>query len=515
MSPIGDHAKRSSLHIKPRGPDNNKSVEYKDKLFVFYRLAINDLSDNGMQPFETDDFIFMCNGEIYNHKHLVNTFCYTLTSESDCEIIPYLIRDFGIEVALSMIQGVFAFIFYDKRTDHYLVARDRVGIKSLYTGVNDKNISFCSEMKGLIDTCSYCNMFPAGNFYDSKHGTFTPYESMDFDEMNSVELSTEVIKKEIKSLLVEAVKVRCISSDRPIGCFLSGGLDSSLIAAIVCKHHTDGKVKTFSVGLENATDLLAARKVATHIGSDHHELILTEKQMLDAIPMVIKRIESYDITTVRASTPMVLLSDWIKEHFDTTVIFSGEGADELSGSYKYFNNSPGFTETQIECTRLLKDLQYFDVLRCDKCVSGSGLEARVPFLDFNFVKFYMRIHPSLKDNSQIEKLLLRESFKDDDILPLDILYRKKEAFSDGCSSVENSWFDIINTHCDRIISDQEYDTGLAIFDKLHIKPISKESYWYLTIFCEYYPGQEHIVPYFWLPKWTNMKKPPISARLIL
>ena len=288
-------------------------------------------------------------------------------------------------------------------------------------------------------------------------------------------MSVNDIKNTIKSKLETAVKIRCDNTDRPVGCFLSGGLDSSLVAALVSKFMKN-KIKTFSVGLEGATDLIAARKVADYIGSEHHELIVSEQDMLNAIPKVIERIETYDITTVRASTPMVLLSDWIKKNHKTTVIFSGEGADELSGSYKYFDYSPSPEETQKECVRLIKDLQNFDVLRCDKCVSGSSLEARVPFLDFDFVKFYMRIPNHLKTNIIIEKHLLRESFKHDKLLPEDILYRSKEAFSDGCSSVDNSWYAIIENHCNKIIDTEQYNK-----DKDHFEintPISKESYWY-------------------------------------
>lgn len=236
-------------------------------------------------------------------------------------------------------------------------------------------------------------VFAPCHFYDSSTGEMSPYDIMNFDKLPYLSLTSNDIKTKINQLVKEAVKIRCETTERPFGCFLSGGLDSSLVAAIVSKH-VPGKLKTFSVGLQNATDLLAAKQVADYIGSDHHELILTESEMLDAIPGVIQQIESYDVTTVRASTPMVLLSRWIKQNTDVTVLFSGEGADELSGSYRYFDKSPNPLETQRECTRLLNDLHLFDVLRCDKSVSGCGLEPRVPFLDFNFVNFYMRIDRS-------------------------------------------------------------------------------------------------------------------------
>jgi len=498
--------------LNPRGPDSTLVVKHGKSEFVFHRLSINDVSPSGMQPFETSEFIFMCNGEIYNHEFLKTKLKFPLQGASDCEIIPHLIKDFGPSTALSLIEGVFAFVYYDKLTDRTIVARDRLGVKSLYKGVTTNHgIVISSELKGLHSICVECDIVPPCHYYDSVINQVTPYDSLDFDHMKPVSMTEADIKLQIRSRLIEAVRVRCNTTDRPVGCFLSGGLDSSLVAALVNKA-IPGRIKTFSVGLPNATDLLAARDAAAYIGSEHHELVVTEEDMISAIPMVIKRIESYDVTTVRASTPMVLLSDWIKKNFDTTVIFSGEGADELSGSYKYFNYSPSADATQRECVRLLKDLHMFDILRCDKSVSGSGLEARVPFLDFNFVNFYMRIDPSLKCNKIIEKRLLREAFVDDKLLPSHILFRKKEAFSDGCSSLDKSWFQIINDHCDRIIPDDQYNNNKGVFT--HNTPISKESYWYRIVFEHYYPGRSDTIPYLWLPKWTSIEHPPVSARLI-
>ena len=311
-------------------------------------------------------------------------------------------------------------------------------------------------------------------------------------------------------ILTNCVNIRCETTDRPVGCFLSGGLDSSLVASLVAKYMKKTKLLTFSVGMEGATDLIAARKVADYIGSEHHELVVLKEDMIAAIPRVIERIESYDITTVRASTGMVLLSDYIKKNFDTTVIFSGEGADELSGSYKYFDNAPTAEDMQAESTRLVKDLQYYDVLRCDKSVSGAGLEARTPILDMKFVDFYMRINPIYKRNHPIEKRLLREAFRPYELLPQEILDRKKEAFSDGVSDLETPWFKIIQDHCDTIISDSDFSNMVLAYD--HNVPFSKESLWYRQIFERFYPNRANTIPYFWLPKWTTEKDP--SARLL-
>jgi len=503
---------RSSDSLKPRGPDAARHLEHGGCFFAFRRLAINDVSDAGMQPFVTAKHILICNGEIYNSRELQARFSYDLKSKSDCEIISHLVDDVGIGPALSLLQGVFAFVLYDKQTHEFVVARDAVGIKSLY--MNKERDVFGSELKALHPLCtSRIDMFPAGHYYESKSRRFVRHAVLDYQPDGlHVDLPIEKIHEEIRDRLSEAVRVRCVTSDRPVGCFLSGGLDSSLVAGLAARY-LPGKLLTFSVGMENATDLAAARLVAEHIGSEHHELVVSEKEMLDAIPRVIRRIESYDTTTVRASTGMVLLSDWIKANFPTTVVFSGEGADELSGSYKYFDKAPSPWEMQKESSRLLGDLQYFDVLRCDKSVSGSGLEARTPFLDMNFVSFYMRLDPRLKSNDVIEKNVLRNAFKGCNVIPDAILNRKKEAFSDGCSSMEKPWFSIIQAKCDEMISDDEWK---YMRDKyLHNKPTTKEGYWFRSIFEKWYEGRGSIVPYIWLPKWTGLSEPPVSARLLV
>lgn len=540
----------SSKTLSARGPDAFKEILIDGHFFAFHRLKINDLSDLGMQPWVTADYVFMCNGEIYNSDYLRSLTQKTLHSTSDCEVVPHIINEYGIDAALAMIHGVFAFVFVCRKTNRVIIARDAIGIKSLYIGLRDdevfiqdemtgiqddilngRNIVVASEMKALHPICaeSSVSQFPAGHYYDSKIGTMCRWTNLNY--LPRIPKAVAVytgdigsVHHEIRTRLEEAVKIRLDTSDRPVGCFLSGGLDSSLVAAIaskLVKDRSNGKekIKTFSVGIKGATDLESAKAVACWIGSEHHELILTEKDMIRAIPKTIKRIESYDVTTVRASTPMVILSDWIKKNFDTTVLFSGEGADELSGSYRYFQKAPSSSEFQKESVRLVKDLQYFDVLRCDKSVSGSGLEARTPFFDMNFVNFYMRIDPALKQwggkSKIIEKQLLRDSFKPQNgergLLPPILLYRRKEAFSDGCSSMERPWFKVIDDHVNSIISDFEFEDKR---NKFHInKPISKEGYWFRSIYEAFYPGRGAVVPYIWRPKWTTETNP--SARLLM
>jgi asparagine synthase (glutamine-hydrolysing) len=314
-------------------------------------------------------------------------------------------------------------------------------------------------------------------------------------------------------------------SDRPIGCLLSGGLDSSLITSIVSRlyrelGHTD-KLRTFSVGLEGSTDLRYARMVADYLDTNHTELILTEEDMLAAIPEVIKMTETYDTTTVRASTPMYLLCKHIKETTDITVLFSGEGSDEASGSYLYFHNAPSVDEFHKETMRLLKDLSYFDVLRCDKSTAGAGLEVRVPFLDRDFLDFYMSIPPRMKipSYSYIEKYLLRKAFDTEEdkyglyytkgYLPYDVLWRQKEGMSDGVSSKTRGWFQVIQEHVQKLDSE-----GLIpSVNYTHNPPLIKESEWYRQIYNQLYPGCDELIPYYWLPRWCGDVKDP-SARVL-
>jgi asparagine synthase (glutamine-hydrolysing) len=310
-----------------------------------------------------------------------------------------------------------------------------------------------------------------------------------------------------------------VDSKEMIGCLLSGGLDSSIISALVAENFLNKKdLHTFSIGLKDSVDLKYAKVVAEYLGTTHHEIIVSEKEMLESIPEVIKQIESFDITTIRASTPMYLLSKYIKNNTNIKVVFSGEGSDEASGSYIYFHNAPNPLEFQNECLRLLQDLHYFDLLRADKTTSGNGLELRVPFMDINFLKFYMSIDPKLKmpKNFGIEKYILRKSFEN--ILPKNIIYRTKEAFSDGISSQTNSWFNIIQKYINEKISDLEFSSTIESMKSLNLPiiPETKESlYYYLTYksFYKDFINYNFIIPYYWLPKWSGDIKEP-SARVL-
>jgi len=511
-----------AMKSKHRGPDNSVVAAIGKHTFIFHRLSIMDPSMRGNQPMmhpSDSNIVLMCNGEIYNYKHLCEKYMYKMVSGSDCEVILHLYKQFGIEDTIKQLDGAFAFILYDGNTNQVYAGRDPFGIRSLYIGYTaENNVVISSELKSVAPLCVYTRHFTPGCWWTmEKPYRFSFYERLKFSyymTMNASQHNEEEVQKRIVYLLTNAVQKRTMS-DREIGCFLSGGLDSSLVAALLSKEFSDPKkLHTYAIGMEGGTDLKYARMVAEHLGTTHHEVIVTKKEMLEALPDVVRQIESYDTTTVRASTPMFLLSKWIKKNTNTTVVFSGEGSDELSGSYMYFHKCPSQKSFQSETVRLAQDLYYFDVLRCDKSVSVAGLEARVPFLDMDFVRYYMQIPLEYKvPRNGIEKYLLRKSFESSKLLPKEVLWRTKEAFSDGCSSNEDSWYKIIQTFVDEQISDEDYEYQRKCF--VHNEPQLKETLYYRKLFEKNYPGCSHerILPYLWMPKWTETVNDP-SARVL-
>ena len=489
--PIPNEYTDACIH---RGPDQTDTQTYFDgKLsLTFHRLAINGLSEKGMQPFKLNNYILMCNGEIYNYKELAEEHNIELTSGSDCEVIIPLVEKYGVEETVSMLDGVFGITLWNTTTNILWVARDPIGVRPIFWGTNESgDYIIASEAKCFPHNFN-CQQLLSGSImrisFDDMY--IQPYWSLPRTKCplmtNNMNISSD-----INSILTEAVKKRLIS-DRPIGCFLSGGLDSSIIASILTRllRVENKKLKTFSVGLEGSPDIEAARIVSKYLDTDHHELIVTEDDLFNNIEPTIKQIESYDITTVRASTPMYLLSKWISKNTDVIVLFSGEGSDELFGSYLYFKNAPDLNSFQQETHRLIEDLPYFDVLRSDRSTAGAGLEIRVPFLDKKFVSYITSLPPNYKiinDNTQIEKAILRDAFKD--YLPDSIINRRKEAFSDGVSKEERSWYKIIQER------------------------VSEEQY-YKDIFNKYYPGRDNLIPYLWLPKWSGDTNNEPSARVL-
>jgi asparagine synthase (glutamine-hydrolysing) len=492
---------KEAMKIKSRGPDNTVTRIINNNFIMFHRLKINDISDNGNQPIiHPNDYnlILICNGEIYNHKSLIETYNFKTKSDSDCEVIIHLYEKFGIEKTVKLLDGVFAFAIIDNNKNKIFAARDPIGVRSLYIGKNDENIVISSELKSLNNLTDNITQFKPGHYWCNEKG-YQQYYFLDFPCIQDSE--TEILEN-IKKLLEKSVKKRMLS-DRPIGCLLSGGLDSSLITSLVSKYYKKGELYTFSVGLEGSEDLRYAKKVADFLETSHYEIILSEEEMLDAIKEVIYVTESYDTTTIRASTPMYLLCKYIKENTDITVVFSGEGSDEASGSYMYFHNAPNEIEFQDECVRLIKDLSYFDVLRCDKCISDAGLEARVPFLDKEFLKYYMSINSRYKmpKNYKMEKFLLRKSFDNNSYLPDEVLWRMKEGMSDGVSSQKKGWFQIIQDHVNQKMSDDHFNSEIKKYN--FNPPKTKEALYFREIYNNHFKSADKLIPYYWLPKWCG------------
>lgn len=504
--------------IKSRGPDNSQFISINNNIHLgFHRLCINDLSKKGDQPIyhpEDENLILICNGEIYNFKDLKeeNSFM-NYASSSDCEIILWLYQKYGIERTVTLLDGVFSFIIVDLNINKIFAARDPFGIRPMFLGNIEDEILISSEIKSISDFCDNIIPFNPGCWWSKEDG-FNRYYSYDYT-MNNISANLPDIDdycKNIKIKLNNAVEKRLLS-DRKIGCLLSGGVDSSLIAALVAKHYKKGELETFSIGIKGAVDLEYAQMVADHIGSKHHSIELTEQDMLNAIPEVIYNIESMDTTTVRASVPNYLVSKYIKENTDCKVIFQGDGMDEVGGSYLYLANAPSDLEYHNECINLLREIHAFDVLRADRTISDNGLEPRTPFLDKSFVNYYMSIPVELRmHNDKIEKYILRKSFENDNLLPDEVLWRRKEAFSDGCSSEKKSWAHIIKEHVNDIINDEEFNQLSEQYT--HNKPLLKESLYYRIIFDKYYKKFSNIIPHFWMPKWTKSDVIDPSARIL-
>jgi asparagine synthase (glutamine-hydrolysing) len=524
---------------KNRGPEFSILKNYDNIKIGFHRLAINGLNTESNQPFEINNNILICNGEIYNFKQLAQENSITLTTDSDCEIILHLYLMYGIEYTLSLLDGVFSFIIYDKNNNNLIIARDPYGVRPLYYFFENDIISFASELKALYDLSllknNIHNFIPGhymiinnisnniSNNFSNNLSNYNYYKYTTFPCDNIKYKLNNYLNKYIIKYITYAVKKRVVGTcERPVGCLLSGGLDSSLIAALVNKFYkSTTQLQTFSIGLPGSEDLKYAAIVAKHLGTKHHEIILTEDQFFNAIPEVIKTIESYDTTTVRASVGNYLVGKYIKENTDCKVIFNGDGADELMGGYLYFKQAPNAYEFDKECRRLLKDIHMYDVLRSDRCISSHGLEPRTPFLDRKWVEFYLSIDKQMRFNTtkdKCEKYLIRKAFNEIDpkLLPPEILWRTKEAFSDGVSSLTKSWFQIIqdkiNLEFNTPYYNEEHNLKFilnSIIEKYkkdynsNTKPITYEQAYYRYIYNLNYSSTDHLIPYFWMPKYVD------------
>ncbi len=499
--------------IKHRGPDHSEFTTIKDGLhFGFHRLMINGQDSESNQPFYIDGIWLIANAEIFNYKGLAQKHEINLLTNSDCEILIHLYKKLGMPAMLNELVAEYAFILYDETKDKLFVCRDHLGVRGLYYGQDDHGgMYFASEAKALT-FCTKVKQFLPRHFWDSDTYGFTNYYKFKFKP--TIDQSEETHTKRINTLLTKAVKERMLS-ERKIGCLLSGGLDSSLVSAIVAKNFKDPKeLETFSIGLEGSPDIEAAQAVAEHIGTTHHSIVMTEEEFLEGLEETVYITGSYDVTTIRASVGHQLVSNWVKENSDVKVLFTGETIDEM-GSYLYFQQAPNPEAFQEEGIRLLRDIHFFDMLRGDRSISSAGIEARVPFADKAFVEYYMSIDPKLRmfdGEERIEKYLLRKAFEKDHLLPAEVLWRRKNGFSDSVSKKNRSWSEIIRDYIDKKISDGEY---LEAKEKeLLDGPPTKEAYFYKKLFIEHYGVNNlHLTPYQWLPKWCGEVIDP-SARVL-
>lgn len=549
----------------PRGPESTQDVHFQEVDFYFHRLAINGLDTISMQPITIGNITLMCNGEIYNYKELFDLHPnIEPTTNSDCEIIIHMYKLYGMKRTLQMLDGVFAFVLHhydytEGNTDKLFFGRDPFGVRPLFFYKNPDNpfIALSSEVKVISNLLSSFKDGPSNNIIPVKPGTFTFMEkqfkvhsyweiSNNEERYFSLNYHPDVLKNvfpggtpiitacsSIYQNLLNAVKKRIVgTTDRPVACLLSGGLDSSLIASIVSKYVPE--LHTFSIGMPGSKDLECARVVANHIKSIHHEVVVSKDDFFAAIPNVILNIESYDTTTVRASVGNYLIGQYISTNFPHKVIFNGDGSDELTGGYIYMLHAPNNIEFDNECKRLLDDIHYFDVLRSDRSISSNGLEPRTPFLDKTFITEYLNIPAAVRNprstynthcqlwdthasyyqkkglnnianiiRSRPEKLLLRYAIDTmaNGLLPASILWRSKEAFSDGVSGKGESWFEVIANKL------EGYESNMDVYKHFstegHNPPSTVEQLYYRQVYSEFFPNTDKLIPYFWMPKYVD------------
>ena len=494
-APLRARALRLSRLQRHRGPDWSGVWSGGRAVLAHERLAIVDVL-HGAQPLlnGAGTHALAVNGEIYNHRELRASLKepYAFQTESDCEVILALYREKGADF-LDDLNGIFAFVLYDAERDRYLIGRDHLGIVPLYTGHDEQgNLHVASEMKALTPVCKSVREFPAGHVWDSLEGAPRRWYTREWRSYDAV-AGAPAEASALRAALEDAVR-RQLMSDVPYGVLLSGGLDSSIIAAAAARFaerrvEDEGRsaawwprLHTFAIGLEGAApDLPRAREVAEHIGSVHHEFHFTAQEGIDALSDVIHHLETYDVTTVRASTPMYLMARRIRA-MGIKMVLSGEGSDELFGGYLYFHRAPDARSFHDETVRKLDRLHAYDCLRANKSMAAWGVEARVPFLDKEFMDVAMSIDPAAKmaGGGKMEKHLLREAFADS--LPASVAWRQKEQFSDG---VGYGWIDALRAHAEALVSDR--DLAQARWRFPHNPPATKEAYLYRTLFAEHFP----------------------------
>lgn len=492
-----------------RGPDCKRIEKGAYGIMGFHRLAIMGIDERGMQPMHMGDELLVCNGEIYNFRVIRNQLeekGYVFHSESDCEVLLPLYKELGTAM-FEQLDAEYACVFYDGQD--VVAARDPIGIRPMFYGYLNSTggIAFASEAKALVKLCDEVQPFPAGHYY--KNGHFVCYKdcsrvkSFHEDEMTTI--LTQIHDK------LEQGVIKRLDSDVPVGFLLSGGLDSSLVCAIA-QNYYDKPIQTFAIGMEtDPIDLHYAKEVADYIGSEHHEFHMSVHEVLEALPELIRILETFDITTIRASLGMYLICKKIKATSDVKVLLTGEISDELFG-YKYTDFAPGASAFQKESEKRIQELYMYDVLRADRCISANALEARVPFGDLDFVDYVMSIDPAVKMNTYHKgKYLLRKAFEHG-YLPEDILMREKAAFSDA---VGHSLVDEVKAYAERKYSDEDLKKGQKKY-AYHVPPISKESLLYRDLFESYYPGHAGWIKDYWMPnkEWEGCHVNDPSARVL-
>jgi asparagine synthase (glutamine-hydrolysing) len=546
--------------LKNRGPDRSRLITLSDKniMLGFHRLSIMDTSTKGDQPFiiETFDRVIytLCNGEIYNFKELIEKYNFNPVSNSDCEIIPLIYNSFGIGQLVKDIRGEFAIIILDinKITNEMNchVVRDPFGVRPLFIGTDETGICISSELKGQAGIYETFENYKVDQFKGGNYGTFKYIN----EKWNDLELTQyyffpnqikyfeiEESVNMIKKTFIETVRCR-LQSDRSIGFLLSGGIDSSAVVGVAYTILKDIKpMYTFSIGFENGTDEPNAKLVAQYINSDiitvpydisvieyqnlvknynkglHTHVMITNEQAINMIETTVRIIESFDLTSNRASTMQLMISHFISRYTDIKVLLCGDASDEQYGSYLYFSKCNDPKEFNDECIRLMDEIYKYDGLRCDRAVSNSEIEIRLPFSDQSLVDLTFSIDPKIRMTSThgIEKWLFRESMKE--FIPEQVRNRIKCALSDGCSSKENSWYQIIQNKLETMYTEEDLKKAENKYQ--HLCPYTKEGLYYRELFCKYYGNLNEVakvIPYYWLPKWTglDLKNLDPSARTL-
>lgn len=496
--------------IHYRGPDQSATLLTEaSNTFGFHRLAIMDLSEDGSQPFVSkSETTLVCNGEIYNHRQIKTDYIsrYGFKSDSDCEVILPVFEEYGIKKLCETLDGEYAFVIESK--GKLYAGRDPMGIRPMFYGyTDDQKICFASEAKALLKLCKDIKAFPPGSYYaDGEIKTFHDYRDVEPRE----ERPLEEVYQGIHDHLVKAVEKR-LDSDAPVGFLLSGGLDSSLVCAIAAKKL--GKpIKTFAVGVDtNPIDTKYAKIVADYLGSEHHEVIFTKEEALDHLSDLIYKLETWDITTIRAAMGMSLVCKYIKEKTDVKVVLTGEVSDEIFG-YKYTDYAPSPEAFQEEARKRVEELYLYDVLRADRSISSHSLEARVPFSDRDFVSYVMGIHPKQKMNWAGQgKYILRKAFDHSDYLPSEILFREKAAFSDA---VGHDLVDWLKEYAQEKYSEADLESAKSKYP--YKTPFTKESLLYRDLFESHFEGKAELIKDYWMPnkEWENCDVLDPSARVL-